>query len=75
MPALRNTSIPWRAASPLVEANDQIQPLVHRARIIETTGLEDGNKRFMVVDLVEGSSANKHSVFKVRTEADAVCST
>lgn len=25
--------------------------------------------------LVEGGSASKHGVFKVRTEADAVCST
>jgi len=46
-----------------------------RFRVIETTTLGDGSKRFRVVDLVEGGSASKHGVFKVRTEADAVCST
>jgi len=46
-----------------------------RFRVIETTTLDDGSKRFRVVDLVEGGSASKHGVFKVRTEADAVCST
>jgi hypothetical protein len=45
-----------------------------RFRVIETTGLEDGSKRYRVVDLVEGGSASKHGVFKVRAEADAVCS-
>ena len=45
-----------------------------RFRVIETT-LGDGSKRYRVVDLVEGGSASKHGVFKVRTEADAVCST
>lgn len=45
-----------------------------RFRVIETTGMEDGSKRYRVVDLVEGGSASKHGVFKVRVEADAVCS-
>ncbi len=45
-----------------------------RFRVIETTGLEDGSKRYRVVDLVEGGSASKHGVFKTRGEADAVCS-
>jgi hypothetical protein len=44
-----------------------------RFRVIETTTLEDGSKRYRVVDLVEGGSASKHGVFKVRMEADAVC--
>jgi hypothetical protein len=46
-----------------------------RFRVIETTTLDDGSKRYRLVDLVEGGSASKHGVFKVRTEADAVCST
>lgn len=46
-----------------------------RFRVIETTTLDDGSKRYRVVDLVEGGSASKHGVFKVRTETDAVCST
>lgn len=37
--------------------------------------MEDGSKRYRVVDLVEGGSASKHGVFKVRTEAEAICST
>ncbi len=45
-----------------------------RFRVIETTTLDDGSKLYRVVDLVEGGSASKHGVFKVRTEADAVCS-
>jgi len=45
-----------------------------RFRVIETTTLDDGSKRYRVVDLVEGGSASKHGVFKVRTEAEAVCS-
>lgn len=45
-----------------------------RFRVIETTTLGDSSKRFRVVDLVEGGSASKHGVFKVRTEAEAVCS-
>lgn len=45
-----------------------------RFRVIETTTLDDGSKRYRVVDLVEGGSASKHGVFKVRTEADVVCS-
>ncbi|MFJ5286647.1 hypothetical protein ACIP66_22745 [Pseudomonas sp. NPDC088429] len=45
-----------------------------RFRVIETTTLDDGGKRYRVVDLVEGGSASKHGVFKIRTEADAVCS-
>ena len=45
-----------------------------RFRVIETTTLEDGSKRYRVVDLVEGGSASKHGVFKVSTEADADCS-
>lgn len=44
-----------------------------RFRVIETTTLVDGSKRYRVVDLVEGGSASKHGVFKVRAEADAVC--
>ncbi|MNI74894.1 hypothetical protein D3C73_1310070 [compost metagenome] len=46
-----------------------------RFRVIETTTLDDGSKRYRVVDLVEGGSASKHGVFQVRAEADAVCST
>ncbi|QAY93339.1 hypothetical protein E3W21_27810 [Pseudomonas sp. F01002] len=46
-----------------------------RFRVIETTRLEDGNKRYRVVDLVEGGSASKHGVFEVRAEAETVCST
>lgn len=46
-----------------------------RFRVIETTTLDDGSKRYRVVDLLEGGSASKHGVFQVRTEADAVCST
>jgi len=46
-----------------------------RFRVIETTTLDNGSKRYRVVDLVQGGSASKHGVFKVRTEADAVCST
>lgn len=45
-----------------------------RFRVIETTGLEDGAKRYRVVDLVEGGSASKNGVYKVRVEAEAVCS-
>ncbi len=47
---------------------------MHPSRVIETTGQEDGSKRYRVVDLVEGDSASKHGVFKARAEADAVCS-
>jgi hypothetical protein len=36
--------------------------------------MEDGSKRYRVVDLVEGGSASKHGVFKIRAEADVVCS-
>ncbi len=46
-----------------------------RFRVIETTTLEDGSKRYRVVDLVEGGSASKHGVFKAMPEAEAVCST
>jgi hypothetical protein len=45
-----------------------------RFRVIETTTLDDGSKRYRVVDLVEGGSASKHGVFKARTEAETVCS-
>lgn len=45
-----------------------------RFRVIETTCLEDGAKRYRVVDLVEGGSASKHGVFKTRAEADTICS-
>lgn len=45
-----------------------------RFRVIETTSMEDGAKRYRVVDLVEGGSASKHGVFKIRTDAEAVCS-
>jgi hypothetical protein len=45
-----------------------------RFRVIETTTLEDGSKRYRVVDLVEGGSASKHGVFKARPDAEAVCS-
>lgn len=44
-----------------------------RYRVIETTTLDDGSKRYRVVDLV-GGSASKHGVFKARREAEAVCS-
>jgi hypothetical protein len=43
-----------------------------RFKVIETTRLDDGSKRYRVVDLVEGGSASKHGVFKLRAEADAV---
>jgi hypothetical protein len=46
-----------------------------RFRVIETTTLADGSKRYRIVDLVEGGSASKHGAFKVRTEAETVCST
>jgi hypothetical protein len=46
-----------------------------RFRVIETTTLDDGSKRYRVFDLVQGGSASKHGVFKARTEAEAVCST
>jgi antitoxin component of MazEF toxin-antitoxin module len=46
-----------------------------RFRVIETTTLDDGSKRYRVVDLVEGGSASKHGIFKARPEAEAVCST
>ncbi|RAI69543.1 hypothetical protein DOZ80_15560 [Pseudomonas fluorescens] len=46
-----------------------------RFKVIETTRLDEGIKQYRVVDLVEGGSASKHGVFKVKTEADAVCST
>jgi len=45
-----------------------------RFRVIETTTLDDGSKRYRVVDLVEGGSASKHGVFEIRAEADVVCS-
>lgn len=45
-----------------------------RFRVIETTTLDDGSTRYRVVDLVEGGSDSKHGVFKVRKEAEAVCS-
>ncbi len=45
-----------------------------RFRVIETTKLDDGSKRYRVVDIVEGGSASKHGVFKIRTEAETVCS-
>lgn len=45
-----------------------------RFRVIETTRVDDGVKKFRVVDLVEGGSASKHGVFKARVEAEAVCS-
>ena len=46
-----------------------------RFRVIETTTLDDGSKRYRVVDLVESGSASKHGFFKVGREADVVCST
>jgi hypothetical protein len=46
-----------------------------RFRGIETTTLDDGSKRYRVVDLVEGGSASKHGVFKARPDAEAICST
>ncbi|OPK07393.1 hypothetical protein BZ163_27615 [Pseudomonas sp. VI4.1] len=45
-----------------------------RFRVIETTTLDDGSKRYRVVDLVEGGSASKHGVFEFRAEAEVVCS-
>jgi hypothetical protein len=45
-----------------------------RFKVIETTRLDNGIKQYRVVDLVEGGSASKHGVFKIRAEADAVCS-
>jgi len=45
-----------------------------RFRVIETTTLDGGSKRYRLVDLVEGGSASKHGVFKIRTEAEDVCS-
>jgi len=43
-------------------------------RVIETITLDDGSKRYSVVDLAEGGSASKHGVLDVRAESDAVCS-
>jgi hypothetical protein len=45
-----------------------------RFRVVETPTLYDGSKRYRVVDLVEGGSASKHGVLKVRVEAEAACS-
>ncbi|PAM81831.1 hypothetical protein CES87_22355 [Pseudomonas sp. ERMR1:02] len=45
-----------------------------RFRVIETTRRDDGIKQYRVVDLVEGGSVSNHGVFKVRVEADDVCS-
>ena len=45
-----------------------------RFKVIETTRLDDGSKRYRGVDLVEGGPASKHGVFKIRAEADVVCS-
>ena len=53
----------------------QKAPMHARFRVIETTTLVDGSKRYRVVDLVEGGAASKHGVFKVRTDAEAVCTT
>ncbi|PTU00219.1 hypothetical protein DBR45_23860 [Pseudomonas sp. HMWF031] len=41
---------------------------------METTTLDDGNKRYSVAELVERGSDSKHGVLKIRTEAEAVCS-
>lgn len=46
-----------------------------RFRVIETTTLDDGNKRYRVVDLVEAGPASKHGVFKATKEGEAVYST
>jgi hypothetical protein len=46
-----------------------------RFKVIETSRVDDGSKRYRVVDLVEGGSASKNGVFEARGEADAVCST
>jgi hypothetical protein len=45
-----------------------------RFRVIETTTLDDGSKRYRVVDLVEGGAASKHGVYEVRADAEVVCS-
>lgn len=45
-----------------------------RFKVIETTRLNDGSRRFRVVDLVEGGSASKHGVLEVRADAEVVCS-
>lgn len=45
-----------------------------RFKVIETTRLDDGIKQYRVVDLVEGGSASKHGVFKIRAEVDVACS-
>lgn len=44
-----------------------------RFKVIETTRMDDGSKRYRVVDLVEGGSASKQGFFKARPEADALC--
>lgn len=44
-----------------------------RFKVIGTTQLDDGSKRYRVVDLVEGGSASKHGVFEVRADAHAIC--
>lgn len=42
-----------------------------RFRVIETTAVEDGAKRYRVVDLVEGGSASKHGVYKAYGNRDS----
>ena len=57
--------------TPFFSRERTMQP---RFKVIETTRLDDGVKQYRIVDLVEGGSASKHGVFKIRGEADAVCS-
>lgn len=52
----------------------QGRPMQTRFKVIATTSLDDGRKRYRVVDLVEGGSASKHGVFDLRADAEAVCS-
>jgi hypothetical protein len=46
-----------------------------RFKVIETTSMDDGSKRYRVVDLVQGGPASKHGVYTARTEADSICTT
>lgn len=71
-PVLKSSCLGGTHRTPFVSSERTMGP---RFRVIETTRLEDGSKRYRVVDLVEGGSASKHGVFEVRAEAETVCST
>lgn len=73
--SITNNCKPHPAGTEESQCRTQTYSLPYHSKLIETTILVDGSKRYRVVDLVEGGSASKHGVFKVRAEADAVCST